>query len=217
MSGLWELFLKGGPIMWPILLLSIVTGGVVLERFWFLITAGRRTKAHELEQVFSAVERGDLEEAARAGQRSADELARILSHGLRHRDISLSSSLIQAAGRELDRFNRGLTVLDTAVTLGPLLGLLGTVIGMIRAFGVLGGESLAGKTGAITGGIAESLIAVSFGLGVAILAIIPLNYLTNRVEKRRREIEEATTHLELLVGKHARDLGSDRMLTGVES
>jgi biopolymer transport protein ExbB len=217
MSGPWELFLKGGPIMWPILLLSIVTGGVVLERFWFLITAGRSAKAHELEQVFSAVERGNLEEAARVGQRSADELARILSHGLQHRDISLSSSLIQAAGRELDRFNRGLTVLDTAVTLGPLLGLLGTVIGMIRAFGVLGGESLAGKTGVITGGIAESLIAVSFGLCVAILAIIPLNFLTNRVERRRREIEEATTHLELLVGKHARDLSAERMLTGAET
>jgi biopolymer transport protein ExbB/TolQ len=52
MSGLWELFLKGGPIMWPILLLSIVTGGVVLERFWFLITAGRRSKAHEWDRSY---------------------------------------------------------------------------------------------------------------------------------------------------------------------
>ena len=73
---------------------------------------------------------------------------------------------------------------------------------MIRAFGVLGSESMAGKTAAITGGIAESLIAVSFGLAVAILAIIPLNYLSSRLEKRRREIEAATSHLELLVGKH---------------
>ncbi|HEY5741518.1 MAG TPA: hypothetical protein VIS99_03165, partial [Terrimicrobiaceae bacterium] len=94
--------------MWPILLLSIVTGGVIIERFWFFITVGRRSKAHELEQVFSAVERGDLEGAARAGQRSAGGLARILGYGLEHRDISLSSSLIQAAGRELDQFNRGL-------------------------------------------------------------------------------------------------------------
>jgi biopolymer transport protein ExbB len=214
MIGLWELFLKGEPIMWPILLLSVITGGVVLERLWFLLTAGRRSGSRALQQVFTAVERGDLEGGAREGLRSADRLARILAYGLEHRDISLSNSLIQAAGRELDLFNRGITVLDTAVTLGPLLGLLATVLGMIRAFGVLGTESMAAKTAAITGGIAESLIAVSFGLAVAILAIIPLNYLSSRPEKRRREIEEATNHLELLVGKHAQRSLPEAVLTG---
>jgi biopolymer transport protein ExbB len=214
MIGLWELFLKGGPIMWPILLLSVITGGVVLERLWFFLTAGRRSGSRALQQVFTAVEHGDLEGAAREGRRSADRLARILAYGLEHRDISLSNSLLQAAGRELDLFNRGITVLDTAVTLGPLLGLLGTVLGMIRAFGVLGTESMAAKTAAITGGIAESLIAVSFGLGVAILAIIPLNYLSSRLEKRRREIEEATNHLELLVGKHAQSSMPEAVFTG---
>ncbi len=214
MIGIWELFLKGGPIMWPILLLSVITGGVVLERLWFFLTAGRRSGSRALQQVFTAVEHGDLEGAAREGRRSADRLARILAYGLEHRDISLSNSLLQAAGRELDLFNRGITVLDTAVTLGPLLGLLGTVLGMIRAFGVLGTESMAAKTAAITGGIAESLIAVSFGLGVAILAIIPLNYLSSRLEKRRREIEEATNHLELLVGKHAQSSMPEAVFTG---
>ena len=125
MSGFWEFFLKGGPIMWPILLLSIITGGVILERLWFLLTGGRRSGSRALQQVFTAVEHGDLEGAARDGRRSADRLAQILAYGLEHRDISLSNSLIQAAGRELDLFNRGITVLDTAVTLGPLLGLLG--------------------------------------------------------------------------------------------
>jgi biopolymer transport protein ExbB/TolQ len=81
MGGFWELFLKGGPIMWPILLLSIITGGAVLERFWFLLTAGRRSKTDALEQLFSAVEGGDLDTAAREGQRSRDRLARILSYG----------------------------------------------------------------------------------------------------------------------------------------
>ncbi len=216
MSGLWELFLKGGPIMWPILLLSIVTGGVVIERFWFLLTAGRRSRTRALEQVFSALERGDLDGAARDGRRSGDRLAGILSYGLEHREISLSNAMIQAAGRELDLFNRGLIVLDTAVTLGSLLGLLGMVIGMIRAFGVVGSESMAGKTAAITGGIAESLIAVSFGLAVAILAIIPLNYLNSRLEKRQREIEEATNHLELLVGKHDKSSMPEAVMTGQE-
>jgi biopolymer transport protein ExbB/TolQ len=67
MIGVWELFLKGGPIMWPILVLSIVTGGVVLERLWFLLTAGRRSRSGAVEKVFGAVERGDLDGAAREG------------------------------------------------------------------------------------------------------------------------------------------------------
>ena len=133
MIGIWELFLKGRSCgQFSSYRLS---PGVVLERLWFLLTADRRSSSGAVEKVFGAVERGDLDGAAREGQRSSDRLARILAFGLEHRHISLSNSLIQASGRELDLFNRGITVLDTAVTLGPLLGLLGTVLGMIRAFG----------------------------------------------------------------------------------
>lgn len=196
-----ELFVKGGPIMWPILLLSIVTGGVVLERLFFLAHERLSLKPDDVQKVFSLVEHHKLDEAAVCGQASTDPIARVLAHGLAHRDISLSNALVQAAGRELDRYNRGLVVLDTAVTLGPLLGLLGTVIGMIQAFGVVGGADLAGQQSAITGGIAESLIAVTFGLAVAIVAIIPLNYLSGKLETMRRQLEDATNHLELTLGK----------------
>lgn len=187
--------------MWPILVLSLVTGAVVLERLAFIYTEKRRKQPERLIRLFRLAEQGQLDEAARAAHDSTDPVARVLAHGLAHRDVSLSNALIVAAGRELDRYHRGLVVLDTAVTLGPLLGLLGTVVGMVRAFGIVGGEDLAGKTAALTGGIAESLIAVSFGLGVAIVAILPLNWLTARLEIMRRRIEDATNHLELLVVK----------------
>ena len=200
--------------MWPTPLIDCHRGGSFSSVSRFLLTAGRRSSSGAVGKVFGAVERGDLDGAACEGQRSSDRLARILAFGLEHRHISLSNSLIQASGRELDLFNRGITVLDTAVTLGRLLGLLGTVLGMIRAFGVVGTESVAGKTAMITGGIAESLIAVSFGLAVAILAIIPLNYLNSRLERRRREIEEATNHLELLVGKHDKSSMPEAVLAG---
>lgn len=198
---LLDLFLKGGPIMWPILLLSIVTAGVVLERILFLASERLRRKPHDIEKVLSLAEHQQLDQAAQQGAHSSDPIARVLAHGLAHRDVSLSNALVQAAGRELDRYNRGLVVLDTAVTLGPLLGLLGTVIGMIQAFGIVGGADLAGQQTAITGGIAESLIAVTFGLGVAIVAIVPLNYLSAQLESTRRQLEDATNHLELIVGK----------------
>lgn len=199
--NMMELFLKGGPIMWPILVLSLVTGAVVMERVVFLLMEKQRREPERVEHLLGLAEKGQLDEAAKSGRDATDPLARVLVHGLEHRDVSLSNALLQAAGRELDRYNRGLVVLDTAVTLGPLLGLLGTVVGMIRAFGIIGGSDLAGKTAAITGGIAESLIAVTFGLAVAIVAIIPLNVLTARLETMRRRIEDATNHLELLVVK----------------
>jgi len=86
--------------------------------------------------------------------------------------------------------------------LSPLLGLLGTVTGMIHAFSLLGGSELDAPA-AITGGIAEALIATAFGLGVAIIALIPYNYLNSKVEEARHEIEDASTHLELLLsGSH---------------
>ncbi len=82
--------------------------------------------------------------------------------------------------------------------MAPLLGLLGTVTGMIHAFGLLG-ESELGAPTAITGGIAEALIATGFGLAIAILALIPFNYLNSRLEEARHEIEDAASHLELLL------------------
>ena len=82
--------------------------------------------------------------------------------------------------------------------MGPLLGLLGTVTGMISAFGMLGGSELSAPT-AITGGIAEALIATTFGLGIAVTSLIPLNFLHAKCEKARHEIEDAMSLLELLM------------------
>jgi biopolymer transport protein ExbB len=198
---MFELFLKGGPIMWPILILSIITFSIVLERCWFLILEKKNRDHDSVLNIFRLVEHKQLDEAARAGVKSQDMVARVLTSGLEHRHTSYSDAMLESANAELDRYNRGLVALDTAVTLGPLLGLLGTVVGMISAFGIVGGAELATQQKAITGGIAESLIAVTFGLGVAIVAIIPLNYLNSRLEKARRQMESAMTRLELLLRK----------------
>ena len=99
---------------------------------------------------------------------------------------------------ELQRFSQGLPILDTAITLAPLLGLLGTVTGMIHAFGLLGSNELSGPT-VITGGFAQALIATACGLGIAIIALIPFNYLNARLEEARHEIEDTVTHLELIL------------------
>jgi biopolymer transport protein ExbB len=198
---MWELFQKGGPVMWPLLALSIVAVATVVERGLFLIIERWRRDGRAVERVLASVERGRLDEAAAAGEASTDMVARVLAHGLAHRTTSLSNALIQAAGRELDRYQRGLVVLDTAITLGPLLGLLGTVTGLIRAFGLLGATALAAQQQVITGGIAEALIATACGLGIAIIAVIPFNYFNNRLERVRRELEDNANHLEILLAR----------------
>lgn len=185
--------------MWPILALSIVAVGTVLERVFFLVQERARRKPGEVEKLFSLVERGEEEKAVEVGRHSSDFVARTLAHGLAHRDRSFVNALLHAARKELDHYSRGLIILDTAVTLGPLLGLLGTVTGMMSAFGMIGGGAIGERQAAITGGIAEALIAVAFGLGVAIVALIPFNYLNGKTERARRQLEDASNHLEILL------------------
>lgn len=193
-----EIFLKGGPIMWPLLVTSIIALTVVIERLIFIARERQKRQPEVVGRILSLTEQGDLEGAVRAGQSSRDFVAATLTYALLNRDKSLSDALLRAANRELKRFNRGLAVLDTIVTLAPLLGLLGTVTGMIHAFGLLGGAELSAPV-AITGGIAEALIATAFGLGIAIVALIPFNYLNARLEEARHEIEDAASQLELLL------------------
>jgi biopolymer transport protein ExbB len=193
-----DLFIKGGPIMWPLLATSLLALTVTIERLIFIFRESRRREPDAVDKILSFVEEGKMTQAVEAAKASEDFVARTLIYGITHHEKSYSSALLRAANQELKRFSRNLSILDTVVTLAPLLGLLGTVTGMIRSFGLLGGSELSAPT-AITGGIAEALIATAFGLGIAIVALIPFNYLNNRLEEARHEIEDAATHLELML------------------
>lgn len=184
--------------MWPLLITSLFALTVVIERMVFIFLERRKREPEIVEGILSCVEKGNIPGAILVGPNSEDFVARTLSYALTHREKSLSNALLRAANLELKRFNRGLAVLDTIITLAPLLGLLGTVTGMIHAFGLLGGGELSAPT-AITGGIAEALIATAFGLAIAIISLIPFNYLNSRLEEARHEIEDAASHMELLL------------------
>jgi biopolymer transport protein ExbB len=199
-----QIFLEGGPMMWPLLLTSLVALTVVFERLVFVIREGMNRQPAVVEAIFAAVERGDLEAAEKAGAGSRDFVARTLTYALRHRDVSYSNALLAAANLELQRFNRGISPLDTIITLAPLEGLFGTVTGMIHAFGLLGASEL-GAPAAITGGIAQALIATAFGLVIAMVALLPFNYLNARLEQARQEIETASAKLEMLLARSEKD------------
>jgi biopolymer transport protein ExbB len=191
-----KIFLNGGPIMWPLLICSIITVATALERLFFIARERARRKPQLVEKILERVEHHDLDGAIKIGSDNKDFVTRVLTFALAHRAESFSSAVLRAANLELKKFNRGLAVLDTIVTLAPLLGLLGTVTGMIHAFGLLGTQQLDAPE-AITGGIAQALIATAFGLSIAITALIPFNYLDARLEEARHDIEDAATQLEL--------------------
>jgi biopolymer transport protein ExbB len=199
LAGNWliDKFHKGGPVMWPILIVSIIALTVVIERcFWW---TGRwfRRDPKRIEKVFTAIEQGDTTEASRLSRGSRDPVLRMMWNGLNHQHASLQGALQVAAGIEIKRAGRFLVVMDTLVTLAPLLGLLGTITGLIRSFSFLGNEELAVQ--AVTGGIAEALIATACGLGIAIFALIPFNFFTSRVSNLEFELQTAATNLEVML------------------
>lgn len=200
-----DLFTRGGPVMWPLLILSIVCLTVIFERLWFIFRTERGRDRAAVVQIFAAVEKGRLTEAASIFPTTSDYVARVLSYGIGQRGESLTNALLVQANLELRRFSKGIFVLDTAITVAPLLGLLGTVTGMIHSFGLLGNQELSTPT-VITGGIAEALIATACGLGVAIASVFPFNFLSSKLEDARHEIEDACTRLEVLYDRRKGNL-----------
>ena len=191
-----EIFHKGGPIMWPLLAVSVVVLAVVIERFLFIVIERKNRDERVVGEILTQIEKGHLDQASRIGGESKDFVVRAVTYALTHREKSFSEAMLRAANWELKRFHRGLTILDTAITLAPLLGLLGTVTGMIRSFDMLGGSEL-GAPSAITGGITEALIATAYGLGIAITGLLPFNYLNSREEEARLEMQDAASHIEI--------------------
>ncbi len=191
-------FRKGGPVMWPILIVSIIGLTVVIERIFWWTGRWFRRDPKRIEKVFTAIEHGDTAEASRLSRGSRDPVLRMMWNGLNHQHASLQGALQVAAGIEIKRAGRFLVVMDTLVTLAPLLGLLGTITGLIRSFSFLGNEELAVQ--AVTGGIAEALIATACGLGIAIFSLVPFNFFNSRVSNLEFELQTAATNLEVMLG-----------------
>ena len=190
--------LKGGPVMWPLLACALVAVAVVGERiFWWVRETSRRDPGR-MEQLLAALERGEVDEAKQIASASEDAIIRMIRRGLGHSHSSLQGALEIGAGFELERAGRFLNVMDTLVTLAPLLGLLGTVTGLMRAFLHVGNAEL--SVTAVTGGIGEALIATACGLCIAIVALIPLNIFTRKVARLHFELETAATNVEIMLG-----------------
>jgi biopolymer transport protein ExbB len=209
-TNLIHIFKKGGPIMWPLLFVSILALGTAIERILFIGNEQRKRDSKALRDFLAAAQDGNIDKAVGVGKKTKFFVVRTLSYALEHRERSLANALLYANAQEIKRFSRGVAILDTSITIAPLLGLLGTVTGMMRSFSLIGGELSA--PGAITGGIAEALIATAFGLGIAIVALVPYNYLNNQIEHARHELETAGHQLELIVRGMSMEAGGSLAL-----
>lgn len=198
-----ELFKHGGPIMWPILIVSFILITVAMERVIFIFRENGRRQPEVVEKMLEKVEANDVNGALELGKKSEDYVARILVYAISHKSHSLGNSFTRAANQEMQRFSLGLPTLDTCITAAPLLGLLGTVTGMMGTFAALnsGSGDIGASTGAITGGVAEALIATMCGLAIAITGLLPFNYLNARLDEARHEIEDASNSLEIIINK----------------
>jgi biopolymer transport protein ExbB len=192
----FQFFLKGGPVMWPILVCALAAVAVFGERTFWWWRESRKRDVRRREKLLAALENSDVEEGQRLAQGSEDPVIRMIRQSLNHEHTSIPVALQMAAGIEMERAGRFLNVLDTLVTLAPLLGLLGTVTGLMRAFLKIGSAEL--SVVAVTGGIGEALIATACGLLIAIVSLVPLNYFSGKLARLQFELETAASNVEVL-------------------
>jgi biopolymer transport protein ExbB len=193
---MFEIVKSGGPIMVPIILASIIAAAIFLERLWTL--QQRRVLPAELtDKVWKWVEQRQIQDKHIVALQQNSPLGKILAAGLanRHRDRSIIKEAIEDTGRhvvhELERF---IGTLGTIASISPLMGLLGTVVGMIRTFNAIETQGV-GDPAALGGGIAEALITTAAGLTVAIPALLGYKFLRSRVETLVVQMEKESIRL----------------------
>lgn len=193
-----EFLIKGGWVMWPLMLCAVVSVAVMIERFIMLRRAAGDTDTLMIK-VKGFLVNGQVKEAIEICNKTRGPVGGIIAQGLRNvrlDNAAIERAMEELALREIPVLSKRLGVLDTIITLSPLLGLLGTITGMIQAFHVVAAVQNTSSAGtAITGGVAEALIATATGLSIAIVTLPAYNYLTERVREIIADMETRTTQL----------------------
>lgn len=191
-----ELFERGGPLMWVILAASAVGAAVFLERLW-AFRGSRVLPRATLDALARHLEAGDVARAGQLCREQPSALARIAEAGLRHRQAgraAMKEAMEERGQVEVGRLSPGLGIIATVAAIAPLLGLLGTVTGMIQVFRDVAGVEHP-DVALLAGGIWQALITTGAGLSIAIPFFIGARYLEGRVDRYAGELEEASLTL----------------------
>lgn len=197
---MYQFFHNGGPVMYPLLACSLIVLTVIIERaiFWFKIEVERNRPL--VDDVLELCRRGEWASVREKTMGCKDYVVRILVSGIVHSEFSLLKAMEAAAADEVQRMRRFMGVLDTMITVAPLLGIFGTVLGIITSFEMLGSTGIEDPK-AVTAGVAQALITTATGLGIAILSVFPYNYFNAKVERAALDIEKYATSLEIVYEK----------------
>ena len=205
-GGIWDLFQKGGPVMYPIVFCSIVALAVVIDRIYHLRRARVDTEKF-VESISGALRRNRVVEAIDMCEQTPGPVAHILKAGLLKHDRPRQEvrDAIEDAGLfEIPRLEKYLNVLGTVAHVSPLLGLLGTVTGMVSAFQII--QEKASNLGPVNpgdlaAGIWEALLTTVFGLCVAIPSVVAYNWLRTWVNRFVLDMERSATELLNVLGQ----------------
>lgn len=186
---------KGGPVMIPLLFASVLAVAVALERLWYFYST--RVDSEDLmDEVKLNLNEGRLLQAVQIAKRARGQVSNLVATGIAYSDLpsdELKERLAEVGREELFKMERRLIVLDSVATIAPLLGLLGTVTGIIKSFNVLGAMGGAGTPQALSVGIAEALITTAAGLIIAIPSMILYNWLNSIIDRRVEEMNRRAT------------------------
>lgn len=201
-----EILQQGGPVIYLLGICSVVAVTIVLERAWFWWKERRYSRIEQLQEFFDEIHDGEVEEARRLAERSEnrllDSMLGALGHSQDPRMHALHEALELEIEKAIDRTRRYLVGLDTIATLSPLLGIFGTVLGIIESFQVIGMSTVPDPQ-AVGAGLAEALITTAAGLAVAMPSLIFYNFFQSmserhisRLDKFHREFEIHSEEIE---------------------
>lgn len=195
-----EMILQGGPVMYPIILCSIIALAIVIERVYHLHRAKIDTRRF-MDEMANVLKRNKIMEAIDICDNTPGPIAHILKAGVLKHDRpkhEIKEAIEEAGLYEVPRMEKNLTALATIAHISPLLGLLGTVVGMVAAFQVIQEKSTSlnpVSPGDLAGGISVALVTTVVGLSVAIPTYVAYNYLVSRVNSLILDMERSSTDL----------------------
>lgn len=192
-----ETFIKGGPIMWPILGCLVLALATVVERSLHWRQVRRLRQEAAFTRCLEAVRQGKFRAAWEQTQGTRSPFLLMLRAGLAHSRQEPVTAMQLQAEESLEAAGTRQWLLSTIITLAPLLGLLGTVIGIMGSFQFIGSEQL--SVSKVSGGVGEALIATAAGLGIAIVCLIPHNFFHRCVQALRHDLEQGVNQAELAI------------------